>query len=361
MRCQQILTDTKIRQIKPRERDYKVTDFNGLQLLVRPSGSKLWRFAYRFGGKQKQLALGAYPEVTLAEARERRDAARRLLANGRDPSLERRLERIATSAGGSSFREVAEELLEKRGREGLADITLQKNRWLLVPAYQTFGDRPVGEITAPELLHALRKFEVQGRYDSARRLRTVAGMVFRYAIATGRASRDISLDLRGALISPKAKHRARFKAKARHFLKAHEDHIVLHKLRQGRPLTPTDLGELEKMLLDAVIGEAGDIAKARETSQGFGRFVRSLVGLDRATVQAAFGDFISAGTATAAQIEFINMVVEHLTDQGVMDPELLYSPPFTDVAPTGPEAVFDAKQTNALFERIEALNMSAVA
>ena len=122
---------------------------------------------------------------------------------------------------------------------------------------------------------------------------------------------------------------ARFKQKARHFLKAHEDHIVLHKLRQGKPLTPTDLGELEKMLLDAGVGEAGDIERARETSQGFGRFVRSLVGLDRAAVSEAFGDFLAAGTATADQIEFINMIVEHLTDQGVMEPALLYEQPFT--------------------------------
>jgi type I restriction enzyme R subunit len=154
---------------------------------------------------------------------------------------------------------------------------------------------------------------------------------------------------------------ARFKAKARHFLRAHEDHIVLHKLRQGRPLTATDLGELEKMLLDAGIGEPGDIARAREASQGFGRFVRSLVGLDRAAVQEAFGDFLSAGTATAAQIEFINMVVEQLTDQGIMAPELLYAAPFTDIAPTGPEAVFGDERANTLFERIHSFNMSAIA
>lgn len=202
-----MLNDTKIRQAKPRERDYKLTDFDGLQLLIRPTGSKLWRFAYRFGGKQKQLALGSYPIVTLAEARERRDAARKLLANGSDPSLERRLEKIAAAAGGNTFREVAEELLQKQDREGRAEMTVKKNRWLLEPAFATFGDRPVGEITAPELLHALRKFEQRGRYESARRLRTVAGMVFRYAIATGRATRDISQDLRGALVTPKVQHR----------------------------------------------------------------------------------------------------------------------------------------------------------
>jgi type I restriction enzyme, R subunit len=154
---------------------------------------------------------------------------------------------------------------------------------------------------------------------------------------------------------------ARFKQKARHFLKAHEDHIVLHKLRQGKPLTPTDLTELEKMLLDAGIGETGDIERARETSQGFGRFVRSMVGLDRTAVREAFGEFLAAGVATASQIEFINMVIEHLTDQGVMDPALLYEVPFTDIAPTGPEKLFDEEKVTRLFTKIQAINDSAVA
>jgi type I restriction enzyme R subunit len=154
---------------------------------------------------------------------------------------------------------------------------------------------------------------------------------------------------------------ARFRSKARHFLRAHRDNIVLHKLRQGKPLTPSDLNELEKMLLDAGVGEAGDIERARETSQGFGRFVRSLVGLDRAAVSEAFGEFLAAGTATAAQIEFINMVIEHLTDQGIMDPALLYEPPFTGVAPTGPEHLFDESKVTRLFTKIKAINDSAVA
>ena len=155
---------------------------------------------------------------------------------------------------------------------------------------------------------------------------------------------------------------ARFKQKARHFLKAHEDHIVLHKLRQGKPLTPTDLSELEKMLLEAGVGEVGDIERARKkTSRGFGRFVRSMVGLDRAAVRKAFGEFLADGIATATQIEFINMVIEHLTDQGVMDPALLYEPPFRDVAPTGPEQLFDEEEVTRLFSKIQAINDSAVA
>jgi type I restriction enzyme R subunit len=154
---------------------------------------------------------------------------------------------------------------------------------------------------------------------------------------------------------------ARFKQKARHFLKKSENHLVLHKLRQGKPLTPSDLAELEKMLLEAGIGDVGDIERARETSNGFGRFVRSLVGLDRVAVNEAFGDFLNSGTASAAQIEFINMVIEHLTDQGIMDPALLYDPPFTDVAPTGPDDLFGDQQVTQLFAKINTLNESAVA
>jgi integrase len=203
-----MLNDTRIRNAKPAERDYKLTDFDGLYLLVCKNGSKLWRFAYRFDRKQKGIALGAYPEVTLAEARDRREAARKLLSMAKDPSAERRLEKIAKAAGGNSFREVAEEFLAKQRRESRSEATLSKNRWLLEPAFAAFGNRAIGEVTAPELLHALRKFELRGRYESARRLRTVTGMIFRYAIATGRATRDIALDLRGALTTPKVKHRA---------------------------------------------------------------------------------------------------------------------------------------------------------
>lgn len=153
----------------------------------------------------------------------------------------------------------------------------------------------------------------------------------------------------------------RFKAKARAFLKKHESHIALHKLRQGKPLTATDLGELEAMLLDAGIGDADAIERARVTASGFGRFVRSLVGLDRQAVQAAFGEFIADGAASSEQIEFIGLVVDHLTERGAMEPGLLYESPFTDVAPQGPDQVFDGPWIDRLFKVIEDLNQSAVA
>ncbi|MEE7456196.1 restriction endonuclease subunit R [Methylorubrum populi] len=153
----------------------------------------------------------------------------------------------------------------------------------------------------------------------------------------------------------------RFKAKARAFLKKHEDHIALSRLRHGKALTPTDLVELEKMLVEAGIGDTEAIERAREASAGFGRFVRSLVGLDRQAVNDAFAGFLGSGTASREQIEFVGLVVDHLTAQGVMEPGLLYESPFTDVAPQGPEQVFDDAETSRLFEVIDALNRSAVA
>ncbi|MBM1170345.1 DEAD/DEAH box helicase family protein [Microvirga arabica] len=153
----------------------------------------------------------------------------------------------------------------------------------------------------------------------------------------------------------------RFKQKARAFLKQHEDHIALRKLRYGKPLTLTDLSELESMLVTAGIARTEDIARAKETSQGLGRFIRSLVGLERKAVSETFSAFIANSMATKDQIEFISMVVEHLTARGVMEPSSLYESPFTDIAPQGPEQVFDESTVTQLFRTIEQLNDAAVA
>lgn len=152
---------------------------------------------------------------------------------------------------------------------------------------------------------------------------------------------------------------ARFKRKARHFLREHEDHIAIAKLRHGKPLTVTDIEELQTMLITAGIGDAKHLEKATEIARGFGAFVRSLVGLDRAAVAEAFSSFISDSGATADQIEFVDMVIEHLTEKGVMDPGLLYESPFIDVAPEGPQQVFDFERTKKLVEVIRGLNESA--
>lgn len=203
------LSDTVCRTSKSRETPYKLSDSGGLYLLVEKNGSKLWRHAYRFDGKQKLVALGAYPVVTLAEARAGRDSNKALLVKGVDPSAQRKIDRgAARIARSNTFRLVAAELLEKFKAEGDDPKTLEKKKWLLGFINDGLGDRPIAEIKAPELLEVLRKIERRGRYDTARRARSLAGRVFKFAIATNRAERDPSADLAGALISPKVQHRS---------------------------------------------------------------------------------------------------------------------------------------------------------
>ncbi len=199
------LSDVAVRKAKPGTKPKKLSDSGGLHLLVQPTGSKLWRLAYRFAGKQKTLALGVYPAVALADARSHRDEAKKLLARSIDPSVQRRADR--TAGNDSRFRSVAEEVIAKLEREGRAQVTVTKKKWLLDFAFPAFGDRPVADITARDLLALLREIEGRGLYETAKRLRSTCGMVFRYAIATGRAERDPSMDLRGALTTHQVRHR----------------------------------------------------------------------------------------------------------------------------------------------------------
>lgn len=202
------LTDTQIRTIKPEIRPVKHSDGGGLHLLVSPSGSKLWRLAYRFGGKQKTLALGVYPYVSLSRARERREEAKAVLATGIDPAQLAKEEKAKKQAVASNtFSAVADELLAKMEREGRADATLAKTRWLMDMAKDALGSRPVAEISAAEILVPLRKVEAKGNLETARRLRALIGQVFRYAIATARTDNDPTFGLRGALTTPKVTHR----------------------------------------------------------------------------------------------------------------------------------------------------------
>ncbi|MET4233385.1 integrase [Bradyrhizobium sp. LA6.10] len=203
------LSDAACRSAKPADKPYKISDAGGLYLLVEKNGSRLWRQAYRFDGKQRLIALGSYPAVSLADARIARDANKGHLAKGVDPSAQRKLDRgAARIARTNTFRIVADELIAKFEAEGDDPATIEKKKWLIGLLTGDIGDRPIAEIAAPELLDALRKIERRGRYESARRARSLAGRVFRYAIATGRAERDPTGDLAGALISPKVQHRA---------------------------------------------------------------------------------------------------------------------------------------------------------
>jgi type I restriction enzyme R subunit len=160
---------------------------------------------------------------------------------------------------------------------------------------------------------------------------------------------------------PNVADRTKFLAKARQFLKAHEDHITIHKLRLNQPLTSTDLAELERMMLDAGVGTQDDLAHAKEKNQGLGVFIRSLVGLDREAAKQAFGQFLSGGTATANQVEFINLVVDYLTEHGVMEAATLYESPFTDVSPRGPEGLFSSAQVDRLVAVLAEIHERAAA
>jgi len=203
------LTHIQIGHLKPAQRPYKVTDSASLYLLVQPNGSKLWRMNYRYMDRQRTLSIGIWPDVSIAKARDRRDSARAQLADGIDPvEANRAAQRQAQLESVSTFQAVAEEWIGKNEREGLAPITLSKIQWLLSLAYPTIGNRPIAQITPIETLAVLRKVEARGRFESARRMRSVLSRVFRYAIATGRADRDAAADLRGALTIPKVRHRA---------------------------------------------------------------------------------------------------------------------------------------------------------
>ncbi|CDX42937.1 putative integrase; KpLE2 phage-like element [Mesorhizobium plurifarium] len=200
------LSDVKCRNTRPASKLQKLSDGGGLQLWVQPSGTRLWRLAYRFDGKQKLLSLGSYPVISLADARQARDEAKRLLKAGADPAQQRKFQKASSPK--DTFRSIADEYVEKLKKEGRADRTISKVKWLLDFAYPTIGDECIREIDTATILTALRRVEVRGRYESARRLRSTIGTVFRFAIATARAEADPTIALRGALISPTVTPRA---------------------------------------------------------------------------------------------------------------------------------------------------------
>jgi integrase len=204
-----VLNDRLVRATKSSGKLTKLSDSGGLQLWVTPKGGKYWRLAYRFDGKQKLLALGAYPAVSLKEARTARDLAKRELAAGHDPHQQRKLARLAAKAAASdTFAAMAAALIEKKRDEKKAEGTLRKLHWLLRLANPHLGPRPISVITPMEVLAVLKQVEGRGAFETAKRLRAVIGEVFRYAIAIGRAENDPTFALRGALTTPPTKHRA---------------------------------------------------------------------------------------------------------------------------------------------------------
>jgi integrase len=203
------LSDAAIRAAKAKPKQYKLHDEGGLFLLVRSSGGKLWQLKYRHLGKEQLLSVGIYPDVGLKEARKRRDAAREMIASGLNPAFEKKRAAVAASVGAANtFKAVADEYIAKRKQEGVKEVTADKARWLLGQLEPALGGRPIAEIEPYELLAVLKKVELSGRHETAKRLLAFSGRIFRFGVATTRARRNIAADLQGALVSPTVKHHA---------------------------------------------------------------------------------------------------------------------------------------------------------
>jgi len=204
------LTDVAVRKAAPRAKRYKLADGGGMYLEVTPGGAKYWRLKYRVAGREKRLALGVYPTVSLSAARQGCQEAHRLLAQGIDPGVARKAAKqqrveVATAAR-DTFEAVAREWM---ARQEVAEVTANKTRWILETfLFPEIGGRPIAEVTPRELLTALRKIEEGGKLETAKRAKIKAGQVFRYALLEGKAESDPTASLRGALKAPKGNHHA---------------------------------------------------------------------------------------------------------------------------------------------------------
>lgn len=202
------LTNVKVRNAKPGEKQRKLSDSDGMYLLVTPNGGKCWRLKYRYVGKEKVLALGTYPEISLADARQRREDARKLLANGVDPGAVRKAQKQAKTESTETFEVIAREWYAKYTPTWKPSHSERLLRRLERDVFPYMGARPIAEIKAPALLAVLRRVESRGTLDTAHRVRSTCGQIFRYAVATGRAERDPSGDLKGAIPPPQEGHMA---------------------------------------------------------------------------------------------------------------------------------------------------------
>jgi len=232
------LTDAQIRAFQATDTPYKKGAGGGLYIEVFPNGSKLWRWKFRVAGKEKRMALGAYPSVGLADARKRRDAEKKKLEFGTDPAIDRKRAKAAAKiSAANTFAAVAKEYIDsKMFGEGRAEATISKARWFLEQLEPAIGNMPISDVDPQMLLGALKRLEAKGRYETAKKCRSFASRVFRYGVATGRCKTDPAHLLSGALITPKARHYAAIlvPAKLGELLRAIEEY-------SGGPITKAAL------------------------------------------------------------------------------------------------------------------------
>ncbi len=246
------LTDMKVQKAKPQDKPVTLFDGGGLFLMVTPSGGKLWRFKYRYDGKQKLLALGAYPEVSLADARHKREDARKLLAGKNDPGAVRKAQNQANTQKSETFETITREWFQKFSQRWKETHSSRIIRSLERDVFPWIGTQPIAEIKAPELLAVLRRVETRGTLDTVHRIRTICGQIFRYAVASGRAERDPSGDLKGAIPPPQEGHMAAITepAKVGELLRAidgYQGSVAVQCALKLAPLVFVRPGELRNM------------------------------------------------------------------------------------------------------------------
>ncbi|MCS5564740.1 MAG: integrase arm-type DNA-binding domain-containing protein, partial [Methylococcales bacterium] len=256
------LTDIQTRKAKPKAKPYKLSDSSGLFLLIHPNGSKYWRQKYRFAGKEKTLAHGVFPEVPLKEARMRRDDARKLLINGVDPQVLKKKQK-GINLEAESFEAVAREWFAKFSPKWAESHSSKILGRLERDVYPYIGSRSIQEIRASELLQVLRRVESRGAIETAHRVRQHCGQVFRYAVATGRAERDLCQDLKGALPPPISVHHGSITdpkkiAGLLRALESYEGHHVTRCALQLAPLVFVRPGELRKAEWDEIDLDAAE-------------------------------------------------------------------------------------------------------
>ena len=256
------LTDSQVRKARPKEKAYKLADGGGLYILIQKNGSKYWRQKYRFGGKEKTISHGVYPEVTLKKARLKREEARRLLSDGIDPQ-ELKKSQKTSEAGLESFKAIAQEWLVKFSPNWADSHTSKITSRLNKDVYPYIGSRPINDINAPELLSVLRRVENRGAIETAHRIRQHCGQVFRYAVASGHAERDPSQDLRGALRPSKSVHLASITDPKKiggllRALETYEGHFITRCALQLAPLVFVRPGELRHAEWEEIDLEAAE-------------------------------------------------------------------------------------------------------